>query len=63
MRHRVRYLGTGVTNQNLTDEEIESRLNSSNFNCHSDQNILSPHLLSKNVNINMYKITALLVAL
>jgi hypothetical protein len=39
----------GMTNQNLIQDEI------SNACCHSVQNLLSSFLLSKNVNIRIYK--------
>jgi hypothetical protein len=52
---QLRYLGTTVMNQNLIQEEIKRRLNSGNACCHSVQNLLSPHLLSKNVKIRMHK--------
>jgi hypothetical protein len=45
----LKYLGTRVTNQNLIQEEIRRRLNSSNGCYHSIQNILSSSLLSKNL--------------
>jgi hypothetical protein len=44
-------------------DEIKSRLKSGNACCHSVQNILSSRLLSKNININMYKIIILLFVL
>jgi hypothetical protein len=52
---RFKYLGTAVTNQNLIQEEINRRLNSGNGCYHSVQNILSSHLLSKNLKIRIYK--------
>jgi hypothetical protein len=39
----------------LINEEIKSRLNSGNACYHSVQNILSSRLLSKTVNIQIYK--------
>jgi hypothetical protein len=39
------------------------RLNSGNACCHSVQNLLSSHLLSKNLNIRIYKTIILLVFL
>jgi hypothetical protein len=44
---QFKYLGTTVTNQNLIQEEIKRRLNSSNACNHSVQNLLSSRLLSK----------------
>jgi hypothetical protein len=52
---QLKYLGTTVTNQNLIQEEIKRRLNSGNACYHSVQNLLSSHLLSKNVKVRIYK--------
>jgi hypothetical protein len=52
---QFRYLGTTVTNQNLIQEEIKRRLNSSNAYYHSVQNLLSSCLLSRNIRIRMYE--------
>jgi hypothetical protein len=52
---QFKYLRTIITNQNLIQEEIERRLNSSNTCYHSVQNLLSSYLLSKNVKIRIYK--------
>jgi hypothetical protein len=52
---QFKYLGTTVTNQNLTQEEIKRRFKSGNACYHSVQNLLSSHLLSKTVNIKIYK--------
>jgi hypothetical protein len=46
---KLKCLGTTVTNQNLINEEIESRFDSGNACYHSVQNLLSSRLLSKNV--------------
>jgi hypothetical protein len=43
-----KYLGTTLTNQNSIHEEIKSRLKSGNACYHSEQNLLSSSLLSKN---------------
>jgi hypothetical protein len=51
---QLKYLGTTVTNRNLIQEEIETRLNSGNVCCHSVQNILSC-LLPKIVKVRIYK--------
>jgi ribosomal protein S2 len=53
---QLRYLGTTVTNQNLIQEVIKMRLNSSNDCYHSVKNLLFSRLLSKNVKIRIYKI-------
>jgi hypothetical protein len=60
---QFKYLGTTITNQNLIQEEIKIRLNSSNACYHSIQKLLSSRLLSKNVKIRMYKIISLPVVL
>jgi hypothetical protein len=53
---QLKYLGMTVIKQNLIREEIKMRLNSDNSCCHSVvQNLLSSHLLSKNVKIRIYK--------
>jgi hypothetical protein len=52
---QFRYLGMTVTNQNLIREESKRRLNSGNACHHSVQNLLSSHLLVKNVKIRIYK--------
>jgi hypothetical protein len=57
------YLGTTVTNQNLINEEIKSRLNSGNAWYNSVQNLLSSHLLLKNVKIRIHKTIILPVVL
>jgi hypothetical protein len=44
---KFKCLGTTLTNQNDIHDEIKSRLNSGNACQHSDQNILSSHLISK----------------
>jgi hypothetical protein len=52
---QFKYLGTAVTNQNLIEEEIKRRLNLGYACYHSVQNLLSSRLLSKNVEIRIYK--------
>jgi hypothetical protein len=52
---QFKHSGTTVTNQNLIQEEIKSRLNSGKACCHSIQNLLSSRLLSKNLKIRIYK--------
>jgi hypothetical protein len=52
---KLKYLGTTVTNLNLIQEEIKRRSNSDNACYHSDQNLLSSRLLSKNASIKIYR--------
>jgi hypothetical protein len=52
---QFKYLGTTVTNQNLIQEEIKMSLNSGNACYHLVQNFQCSCLLSKNVNIGIYK--------
>ena len=47
----LKYLGTILTNQNSTREEIKSRLKSRNACYHSVHNLLSSSLLSKNLSL------------
>ena len=56
-----KYLGT--TNQNSIQEKIKSRLKSRNAYYYSVKNLLSCSLLSKNLNIKIYRIKILLVVL
>jgi hypothetical protein len=56
-------LGRTVKNQNLIQEEVKMRLNSGNVFCHSVQNLLSYHLLPKNIKIKIYKTIILLLVL
>jgi hypothetical protein len=60
---QLKYLGTTVTNQNMIQEEIKRRLNSGNACYHTVQNLLSSHLLSKNLKIRIYKTIILPVVL
>jgi len=50
-----KYLGTTLTNLNSIPEEIKSRLRSGNACYHSVQNLLSSRLLSKNLEIKIYR--------
>jgi hypothetical protein len=60
---QFRYLGKTITNKNIIQEEIKRRLNSGNACYHSVQNFLSSRLLSKNINIRIYKSIILPVVL
>jgi hypothetical protein len=60
---KFKYLGTTLTNQNNTNDEIKSRLNSGNDCYHSVQNLLSSRLISKNLNIKTHKTVILPVVL
>jgi hypothetical protein len=59
----VQIFGTTIANQNLIKKEIKNRLNSGNDCYHSVQNVLSSHLLSKNVKIRVYKTSIFTVVL
>jgi hypothetical protein len=56
-------LGTTIINRDLIHDEIKRRLNSGNACYHSVQNLLSSCLLSKNLNIRIYKALILPVVL
>jgi hypothetical protein len=58
-----KYLGMTLTNQNDIHDEIKSRLNSGNACYYLVQNILSSHLISKNLKIKIYKTVILPVVL
>jgi hypothetical protein len=60
---QFKYLVTTVTNQNLIQEEIKRRLNSSNACYHSVRDLLYFCLLSRNVKVRIYKTTILPVVL
>ena len=60
---KYKYLGTTLKNQNSIAEESRSRLRSGNACYHSVQNILSSRLLSKNLNIKIYRTIILAVVL
>jgi hypothetical protein len=60
---QLKYLGTIVTSQNLIQAEIKRRLNSGNACYHSVQSLLSSRLLSKNLQIIIYKTIILPVVL
>ena len=50
-----KYLGTTLTNQNSITEEIKSGLKLGNACYHSAQNLLSYRLLSKDLEIKIYR--------
>jgi LEA14-like dessication related protein len=60
---KFEYLGATLTNQNDIRDEIKNRLNSGNGCYHSVQNLLSSHLISKNLKIKIYKTVILPVVL
>jgi hypothetical protein len=62
---QFKYLGTTITNENLIQDEIERILNSGNACYHSQsvQNLLTSPLLSKNINVRIYKTIILPVVL
>jgi hypothetical protein len=62
-RSSNRYLGTTVKNQNDITEEVKSRLDSRNLCYHSVPIIQYSCLLSKSVEIEMYKIIILPIVL
>jgi hypothetical protein len=60
---KFKYLGMTLTNMNDIHDEITSRLNLGNACCYSVQNILSSHLISKNLKIKIYKTIILSVVM
>jgi len=52
---QFKYLGTTLTNQNSIQEETNSRFKSRNACYRSVQNVLSSSLLSRNINIKIYR--------
>jgi hypothetical protein len=60
---KFKYFGTTLTEQNWMQEEINSRINSGNACYHSVQSLLSSHLLSRNLQVKIYKTVILPVVL
>jgi hypothetical protein len=60
---KFKYLGMTLTNKNDIHDEIKSRLNSGNAYYYSIQNLLSSHLISKNLKIIIHKIVILPIVL
>jgi hypothetical protein len=60
---KFRYLGTTLTDKNVMCKEIKSRLNSGNACYHSVHSLLSSRLLSRNVQVKIYKTIILQVVL
>jgi hypothetical protein len=60
---KFKYLGTTLKNKNDNHDEISSRLNSANACYYLVQNLLSTHLISKNLKIKIYKTVILPVVL
>jgi hypothetical protein len=60
---QLKYLGMTVTDQNLIQEEVERRLNLSNACYHSVLDLLHSCILSKNINIKLYRTVILPVVL
>jgi hypothetical protein len=54
------YFGTTLTDQNCMHKVIKGRLNSGNACYHSVQSLLSSHLLSGNIKVNIYNTIILL---
>jgi hypothetical protein len=60
---KFKYLGMTLTNKNVIHDEIKSRLNLGNAYYYSVPNLLSSHLMSKNLKIKIYKTAILPVVL
>jgi hypothetical protein len=60
---QFKYLGTAVTDINFIQVEVKKSLNSGNACYHSVQNLLSSHLLSRNIKIRIHKTMTLSMVL
>jgi hypothetical protein len=60
---KFKHLGTTIQNQNFLREEIKSRSDAGNDCYHPVQNLLSSHLLSKNIKVKRYRTVSTLVVL
>jgi hypothetical protein len=60
---KFRYLVTTLTDQNHMHEDLKSRLNSGNACYHSVQSLMSSRLLSRNLEVKIYKTVILPVVL
>jgi len=60
---QFKYLGTNLTNQNSTQEEIKSRLKSRAVCYYSVQNLLTSSSLPKNLKIRIHRTIILLIVL
>jgi hypothetical protein len=60
---QFKYLGTTLVKQNSIQEEVQSRLKLGNAHYHLVPNLLSSSLLSKNMNIKIYRTIILPVVL
>jgi hypothetical protein len=60
---KFKCLGTTLTDQNCMHKEIKSRLNSLNACYHLVQNLLSSHVLFRDIRVKMYKTIILPVVL
>jgi hypothetical protein len=60
---KFKYFGIIVTKQNCIHKEIKTKFNSDNACCLLVLNLLSSHLIFKNLKIKIYKTIMLLVVL
>jgi hypothetical protein len=52
---KLKYLGMTMKSQNVFNDKIKSRLNFGSACYYSVQDLLSSHLISRNLNIKIYK--------